>query len=74
MFVLFGEIIALVGAMLVFAYIWKGIILRIGESDQSLIFWYLPILFIGVIGIIGGIILLLLGIKHLKRKNLSKTE
>jgi len=63
---LLGGLIALVGAVFIFMYFWEGIIVRIGEPDQSLIFWYLPILFIGFIGIIGGIAMLAYGLKRLK--------
>jgi hypothetical protein len=30
-------------------YALKGVITRIGQADQSLVFWYLPILFMGMI-------------------------
>ena len=48
-------------------YFWEGIYLRIGEPDQSLLFWYLPVLFLGIIGIIGGIAMLVLGKNSLKK-------
>lgn len=38
----------LVGLYFALGYFWWAIIERIGEPDQSLIFWYLPILFIGI--------------------------
>lgn len=47
-------------------YFWEAIIVRMGDPDQSLIFWYLPILFIGIIAVIGGISMLIEGIHRLK--------
>lgn len=69
LYVLFGLLMSIVGVIFIFMYFWEAIISRIGDPDQSLIFWYLPILFLGTIGIIGGLILLIYGIKKLKRKN-----
>jgi len=63
---LFGGLITLVGAVFVIMYFWEGIILRIGEPDQSLIFWYLPVLFLGFMGIIGGVAMLVYGKNRLK--------
>ena len=63
---LFGWIIALGGVAFVFMYFWEAIIVRMGDPDQSLIFWYLPILFIGIIAVIGGISMLIEGIHRLK--------
>ena len=52
-------IAALVGAALVVAYILKAVIDGLGESDQSLLFWYLPVLFLGLgsaaVGLVAGI-------------------
>jgi len=62
-----GGTLALVGTAFVFMYFWEGIYLRIGEPDQSLLFWYLPVLFLGIIGIIGGIAMLVLGKNSLKK-------
>ena len=52
--ILAGTLIFLAGAGLVLMYLWHGVITRIGEADQSLIFWYLPILFMGLIGLAVG--------------------
>jgi len=64
--VLLGALIALIGIVFVYMYFWNAIVVRIGEPDQSLIFWYLPILFIGVISTLGGSALLILGITKLR--------
>jgi hypothetical protein len=47
-------------------YIWEAFISRIGDSDQSLLFWYLPILFLGLASVGGGSSLIILGIKRLE--------
>ncbi len=47
--VVFGIISLLIGVLLTITYIMKAVIERLGEPDQSLLFWYLPILFIGII-------------------------
>ena len=66
MSVLIGGLITLVGASFVVMYFWEAIIKRIGDPDQSLIFWYLPILFLGLIGVLGGIALLTRGINRIR--------
>ena len=64
----FGGIIILGGAAFVFMYFWEAIIARIGDPDKSLIFWYLPILFIGAIAVALGITMLVEGINRLKKE------
>jgi len=58
-----GTGVAFLGIIFVVMYIVEGIVKRIGEPDQSLLFWYLPILFIGVICIITGLSLFVWGFK-----------
>jgi hypothetical protein len=50
-----GILISLFGAALVVTYILEAIVARAGDPDQSLLFWYLPILFFGLIGLITGL-------------------
>lgn len=50
-----GSLIALIGISLAAMYVLEAIVARIGEADQSLLFWYLPILFMGIIGILIGL-------------------
>jgi hypothetical protein len=61
-FVLLGGFIAVSGVVFIFMYVWAAIISRLGEPDQSLLFWYLPVLFLGLISSVGGLKLLLHGI------------
>jgi len=50
-----GSLIALIGISLAVMYVLEAIVARVGEADQSLLFWYLPILFMGIIGILIGL-------------------
>lgn len=51
-----GGLSILIGIGFAAMYVLEAIITRRGEPDQSLLFWYLPILFIGLIGIIIGLV------------------
>ncbi|MBN2822242.1 MAG: hypothetical protein JXR33_03500 [Coriobacteriia bacterium] len=48
MAIVFGALAVGAGLWLVGAYVFGAIIDRIGEPDQSLAFWHLPLVFIGV--------------------------
>ena len=61
-----GIIFFVTGLLFVFLYFKDAVILRIGEPDQSLIFWYLPILFIGIGGILASIKIWIVGYNSLK--------
>jgi hypothetical protein len=57
----------IVGGLFVAAYILEAIVKRVGEPDQSLLFWYLPFLFLGLIGVIIGAVSSVWGIIRLKK-------
>lgn len=40
--------LTLIGFVFIVTYISEAVIARIGEPDQSLLFWYLPLLFVGL--------------------------
>jgi drug/metabolite transporter (DMT)-like permease len=63
---LLGGIAALVGAGLVTAYFLEAVLARLGEPDQSLLFWYLPILFSGLGGLVIGFSAAAWGIRRLR--------
>lgn len=63
----FGILAFVMGSIFVLMYISQAIIARLGEPDQSLLFWYLPFLFIGMIGIVMGIGVSVLGVLGLRR-------
>ena len=55
--VLSGVVLTLMGLIFIWGYISEAIIARVGEPDQSLLFWYLPLLFVGLFTAgIGGLI------------------
>lgn len=56
-----GVVTTLVGVVFAAMYVFEAIIKRIGDPDQSLVFWYLPILLLGVFCIVIGIRLLAWG-------------
>jgi hypothetical protein len=64
---LFGTGLILIGGALVGAYVLEAVVARVGEPDQSLLFWYLPILFLGVLGLAAGLSAAVLGFKTLKK-------
>jgi hypothetical protein len=62
-----GGLIALTGIACIVMYVLEAVIARLGEADQSLLFWYLPILFIGLIGIFAGAGIGVWGVIRLKK-------
>lgn len=63
----FGALLSITGVAFVAMYVFEAIVLRAGEPDQSLLFWYLPILFLGLIGLVIGLGASIWGIKKLRR-------
>ena len=66
--VIFGVIAFLTGLMFIILFIVKAIVERIGEADQSLLFWYLPLLLIGIAGVKLGAGFFIWGFINLRRK------
>jgi hypothetical protein len=62
-----GSLIALTGIACVVMYVLEAIVARVGEPDQSLLFWYLPFLFVGLIGIFIGLGIGIWGAIRLKK-------
>ena len=48
-------LLVLGGAALVAGYVQEAVLARWGDPDQSLLFWYLPILFLGLAGLALGL-------------------
>ena len=68
----FGILTFVIGSVFVVMYVSQAIITRLGEPDQSLLFWYLPFLFIGIIGIVLGIgmgVLVTIGLRRIRHQN-----
>lgn len=53
-----GVMLLLMGLIFIWGYTSEAVIARIGEPDQSLLFWYLPLLSVGLFTAgIGGLII-----------------
>ena len=46
---------AITGIIFIVVYVYEAIVVRVGEPDHSLLFWYLPILFLGILGMVIGL-------------------
>jgi hypothetical protein len=51
----FGGLMVIGGILFIVLYVVEAVIARRGEPDQSLLFWYLPVLFLGLIGMVVGL-------------------
>lgn len=60
----FGGLLGLTGLGFVAMYVHSALIERLGDPDQSLLFWLLPILFAGIGLTFAGILLLRLGLRR----------
>ena len=49
-----GGVMTGLGAAFVVMYVLEAVFARWGEPDQSLLFWYLPLLFLGLIAMTVG--------------------
>ena len=61
-----GITLALMGLFFIGAYISEAYLARIGEPDQSLLFWYLPLLFIGLFTTALGVLIIWIAYRELK--------
>ena len=61
-----GAPVASLGLALMAGYIHGAVIAPRGQPDQSLLFWYLPILFLGVIALLIGVAAVVWGILRLR--------
>jgi len=52
---LLGAAVALLGGAALWAYLRAAVLDRLGEPDQSLLFWYLPLLLFGGAALLVGI-------------------
>lgn len=71
---LFGAMLVIAGLIFVVIYFKDAIFLRLGEADQSLIFWYLPFLFAGIGGVVCGVVIGQAGLRGLKSPDTAKKE
>jgi len=66
--VIAGILTFILGVCFSAMYIFEGIIKTRGDADQSLVFWYLPLLFMGLGGISSGALLSFWGRKKLRTR------
>ena len=64
-----GILIVLFGGFFITVYILEAVIKRMGEPDQSLLFWYFPFMIMGLLGVIIGTVLTTWGAFRLKKLN-----
>jgi len=62
-----GTICSLFGLSLVSMYVYSAVIDRLGEPDQSLLFWLIPFLLIGLAASIAGIVMITVGVASIRR-------
>ena len=67
--ILVGILMVLCGAGFVVMYVLEAVVARIGAPDQSLLFWYLPILFMGLIAMGTGLGAIVWGSARLREKS-----
>ncbi|MEA2024132.1 MAG: hypothetical protein U9N79_07545 [Actinomycetota bacterium] len=53
----------IVGGVAMKWYLWDVAIGQVGESDRSMLFWGIPILFIGVFAAVTGLVLIVVAIR-----------
>jgi hypothetical protein len=63
----FGVLLDLGGLALIGSYLIEGVVKRLGEADQSLLFWYLPLLMIGLICLLIGGVATYWGIRQVRK-------
>lgn len=66
-----GVAAILAGVGMIGGYVIEAVIKRVGEPDQSLLFWYLPLLFIGIMCTMAGIGATAWGVSRLRPSNPS---
>jgi len=64
--VVFAVFAVVIGLFMIGGYVFSAVIERAGEPDQSLLFWYLPLLLIGATGVVVGLAAGFLGIQGLR--------
>jgi hypothetical protein len=66
--ILSGIILALMGMLGIGVYLFSGIAV-LDQPDKSIIFWYLPILFIGIILLCMAVYFIIIGLRSHKGKD-----
>lgn len=63
----FGALAVTAGLWFIGAYVFGAVVGRLGEPDQSLLFWYLPLVFIGFASLTVGVGAIVFGIASRRR-------
>lgn len=63
-----GAAATVAGIGLIGAYVVEAVIKRLGEPDQSLLFWYLPLVLFGLMCMMAGIAAASWGIARLRKE------
>ena len=58
--------LVLMGLVFIGAYVSEALIARIGDPDQSLLFWYLPLLLVGIFTAALGVLIVWVGYREYK--------
>ena len=61
-----GVIFAAVGIVLIFLYLYELFTMPTGASDYSIVFWHLPLVFLGLAALMFSTALIIFGKKQLK--------
>jgi len=67
-----GIVISIIGAVLIIGYIMEAYVARRGDPDQSLLFWYLPLLFLGFISFVTGLSASIWGFNSLRKIKMKR--
>ena len=67
-----GIVISIIGAVLIIGYIMEAYVARKGDPDQSLLFWYLPLLFFGFISFVTGLSASVWGFNRLRKIEMKR--
>ena len=62
-----GLLLCVTGIIFCVEYVFEAYISRIGDPDQSLLFWYIPLLIIGIFAFSAGMVLTNNTINRLKK-------
>lgn len=67
-----GIVISIIGAVLIIGYIMEAYVARRGDPDQSLLFWYLPLLLFGFISFVTGLSASVWGFNRLRKIEMKR--
>ena len=69
-----GIALCCLGAVFIWSYVAEAVIARAGASDQSLLFWYLPVLFSGIFICAAGLSVGVWGFTRLRKMKMQNRQ